>query len=64
MVGNFTESAAGSVRIAPVDDTVSGTLALRRTVAARASVLYERSEASGLEISSDEPSKSRAFFCR
>ena len=57
-VGHFTESAAGSERTAPVDDTVNGALALRGRVAVRASVLDERSEASGLEISSDEPSKS------
>lgn len=56
--GNFTESAAGSARTAPVDDTVNGALASRGRVAVRASVLGERSEASGLEISSDEPSGS------
>ena len=56
--GNFTESAAGPARTAPVDDTVNGALASRGRVAVRASVLEERSEASGLEISSDEPSRS------
>ena len=58
VVGNFTEIDAGSARSSPVNDTVNGALALRGCVAVRASVLEKRSKASGLEISSDEPSGS------
>ena len=41
VVDNFTESAAGSARTAPVDDTVNGALTLQGHVTVRASVLKE-----------------------
>ena len=41
VVENFTESAAGSARTAPVDDTVNKALALRSRVTVRASFLKE-----------------------